>query len=90
MLVKRAANEILRDYHVTIPDGDALRGLEHERINNKNAWTIGQPMRKLETKGNSKGNLGENLCMIITHCDTFGALSKREQPIKMLEPEHSQ
>ncbi len=29
---QRAANEILLDNHLTIPDGDALRGLKHEGI----------------------------------------------------------
>jgi hypothetical protein len=33
-----AANEILLDNHVTIPDGVVLRGLEHFKLANENAW----------------------------------------------------
>ncbi len=50
------------------------------RVANEKAWN----------KGEFKGNLWDNHCMIITDCDTFGALSKREQPMKMLEQEGMQ
>jgi hypothetical protein len=56
---KRAANEILLCNHVTIPDGDALRGLKHEGVGGYPGGQVGGV-----DVGHSVGQLAPHLLQV--------------------------